>query len=94
MDHIWLVLQLTKAVKTSNFLLYARPPAPPCDLECFIKVSSIVFSTGHLFPGTKYLTTMMAPHFKKSVAPGWDIGAGGGSAGLFQVLYGILKISR
>jgi hypothetical protein len=24
MDHIWLVLQLTKAVETSNFLLYAR----------------------------------------------------------------------
>jgi alpha-beta hydrolase superfamily lysophospholipase len=26
MDHIWLVLQLTKAVKTNNFLLYARCP--------------------------------------------------------------------
>jgi hypothetical protein len=44
------------------------PPAPPCDLECFIKVSSIVLSTGHLFPGTKDLATLMAPLFNKSVS--------------------------
>jgi hypothetical protein len=38
-----------------------------------MKVSSIVLSTGHLFPGTKDLATLMAPHFNKYVAPGWDI---------------------
>jgi hypothetical protein len=43
------------------------PKAPPCDLECFIKVSSIAVSTGHLFPGTKDLATLMAPFFNKSV---------------------------
>jgi hypothetical protein len=32
MDHIWLVLQLTKAVKTTNFLLYARCLFLMCDL--------------------------------------------------------------
>jgi hypothetical protein len=31
-DHIWLVLQLTKAVKTNNFLLYARCLLLMCDL--------------------------------------------------------------
>jgi hypothetical protein len=31
-DHIWLVLQLTKAVKTNNFLLYARCILLMCDL--------------------------------------------------------------
>ena len=32
MDHIWLDLQLTKAVKTSNFILYARCLFLICDL--------------------------------------------------------------
>jgi hypothetical protein len=32
MDHIWLVLQLTKAVNTNNFLLYARCLFLMCDL--------------------------------------------------------------
>ena len=32
MDHIWLILQLTKAVKTNNFLLYARCLFLMCDL--------------------------------------------------------------
>jgi hypothetical protein len=32
MDHIWLVLQLTKAVKSDNFLLYAKCLFLMCDL--------------------------------------------------------------
>jgi hypothetical protein len=32
MDHMWLVLQLTKAVKTNNFLLYVRCLFLMCDL--------------------------------------------------------------
>jgi hypothetical protein len=36
-------------------------------------VSSIVLSTGHLFPETKDLATLMASLFNKYVEPGWDI---------------------
>jgi hypothetical protein len=56
MDHIWLVLQLTKAVKTNNFLLYAR-----CLFNVsfdgqfiffpgFVKYGSIVAKDWYLFP--------------------------------------------
>ena len=80
MDHIWLVLQLTKAVKTNNFLLYARCLFLMCEIffrfggqnyARYLTFFSVFFANIEIsHPGATYLLKRGAISVARSFVPG------------------------
>ena len=65
------VYQVLSCVVLAPLFLVMLPSTPPdFDIACFKHVSSMVFSMGHLFLGTKDLATLKTPNLSNSVASG------------------------